>query len=751
MVEKFKPRVMSQQIGSRTPGPGGDVQRAAADVLGNVGRIAGKMADEAAATEGARAGTAAGMQEGFQPRRDNTIYGRAFDQAALRTAASQLDTKIQGELAALYTETKHDPIAFNKGVDKIRQDNIRTLPLELQPQYIDSLNRQRFSYDQDIARTRAKLTMDEDAAVAQNWRTAQQADFGRQAYMIGEGDEGSAVLQTGAATYADNLASRYGPKEAFTFEGKEYAADPGRAGIMSLEAIALDVQELKENGAVNRVKGAFDRLEGLQAKTQFLQKFREDYGAGEGLPKEMQLQSVEKLESWMEGEVRELLAEARAREAEARAEIADIRSNLSDYRGFAAQGLKPPPGVMADLRTRARATGNPQIAREVDNVIRLGELTGQAAKASPMQLAGAIASRRAYAEKNGATPEEAAEIAALESTLNGMTTALQRDPMTYAQRAGVIELQPLEFVTDSATGQVALTPQSLALRRKQSLEVSARYGAPFMPFTEQEAQAFSNLEKSDPASLAVIAQQLVSQNGSDATQALAQLSPKAPMLAHMGGLLAQGSSPATVTDIARGQQMLSEAKGVATGLGADADERARTILTPLNGLPETRAQIQRSADALYVARKGLNAPWDQQAYDRAVQEAAGASYTKNGERYGGIVSAGQTGGWFSPQRGTVIAPNWMRADKMPAAAASLSLDDYWVAGGNFAPVDETGEPLPLSTLQTARWVTLGPGVYELKLMQDGEEVDVATKNPAAPGGVYVLDMNKLQHRLRGWK
>lgn len=742
IVPKFEGATISDPLQGRTPGPGGAVWRVAADALGGLARSVGQLADRAAVRAGEDAGTRAGMDPEFRPRRDGTTYGEAYDRAAFRTAGVELDAAITRDLAEAYDTNSADPAAFKAAADAVAAKRVLNLPPELQAQASGAFAAKRFAYEREIARTVEQRTREEQAAAVQGYLSTRAVEIDRMAYQLGLDEKADAAL-SGAAEETLARLLDFGPKEAFEYAGRQFAADPGRGGVLTVQAIDAQMDALNERIATGRLKGAFARAGGLAQRQAFLKEFRRDYAAGEGVAAGLTLDQSEQMDRWMEVQIREELTEARAQAALVSARVADIRSQLAEYRGYAAQGLTPPPGVLEDLTAQARATGNAALLQSAEGLQRTIGLARDAARASPVILQEEINRRRTFHQANGATPEQADQLGLLEDTLSGMTTALARDPMSWAARAGVIALEPVMGLNPQ-TGQPFLDPAALARRRDQAVKVRETYGSPLKLFTDEEAAEASQLEQNGGEALAMMAGQVVSQLASDAPAALAQLSDKAPVFAHLGGLLAGGSSPHVVKDAARGRALLAKSEGNVRTLTPavkvaelQGDRLRLDRVTRL--IPQAGAAIEQAADAIYLGRKGLASEFDGKAYQRAVQEAAGATFVGD-VQFGGIASRRNSG--------KVLAPGWLRADRLDDVVNALTPTDLQAAGNGFPPLHEDGTPVSPRDVKAGRLVSIGPGRYWVA-MGDPDSEDprwLASADPDAPEGRYVLDLDSDQLR-----
>ena len=250
--------------------------------------------------------------------------------------------------------------------------------------------------------------------------------------------------------------------------------------------------------------------------------------------------------------------------------------------------------------------------------------------------------------------------------------------------------------------------------------------------------------KETPGGLSGLASEIVANTGTRARGYLAELSSDAPMLAQLGAILDSGGSRMAVEDAASGLQLVRDNPGVARGYSAsDTQDTVRKFLGPLAALPEDQAQIQRTAENIYIGRVGLNQPYDDSEMERALQEALGARFEGPGRvQFGGRAVLNPTG-WFNNTGHDIVAPNWMRADRAGDVLTNLSAEDYELAGGVAKGLD--GKPLPLKELRRAKLVTIGEGRYALQTgMRDGRPVFAAGDGPR---GIYEMNTNALRDRI----
>lgn len=729
-------RRVSRDIAPAVSGPGGAVARSVGEALSGVAASVGSLADRAAQQEGQLEGARAGMDPEFRPRRDNTISGRAYDEAGLRSASLRTNTAVRKELATAFDAAKGDARMFQDAASEIRAKYVERLPPEIRPSMEAEFEAARFGYDREFVRLADAAEAAELSAEAMGLLDQRVREIGRAAFMGGLDAAADTALemQINSLT-ADTLA--YGPKTAFTFRGVEYAADPARAGVLTLPQIEETLQRTGTEIGINRVKGAFGRTKGLAAKQKFLAGFLEDYGQGEGVAGAMSLPEVEGLEREMLSEIRALEAEQRAAQAALRSRVTEVRANLREYRGFAKDGIVPPAEELKRLEAEASATGDMGLVNEVRQLAQLTSVARLAAQSNPVELANEINARRAEGLKTGMMPEEAAELSVLESTLSGMRTGLAQDPRGYAERAGIVDPIPLQ------PGEGFLL--SLQARAGQARYIEQRYGVKGALFTQAEMDQIQATDKRGGTEIIDLAAGIVQVSGEDAGEVLAKVSGRAPLIGHLGGLIMSGGSRDAVNSAAEGRRLMAEAGGVSTGLSTTTSgETARATLSGAFGNhPDARRAIEEAANAIYIGRKGMNAEYDPAAYKRALQEAAGAVFI-SGRQYGGIAKTG-AGMWDGRQAREIAVPSWLRADLADEAFGALSIEDYTYGGGG-PPLHGDGTDVDLKALRAATLVSVAPGIYRLAL-GDPDGDDPRYLRGEGQGGFYELNLDRVREQI----
>lgn len=147
MAERFRELVRPTlvDLGSRTT-PSGSAQAAAtlADALSSFSRAGSDVAGKLSAQVGAKEGAAAGLTEepGFRRNlRAMSAYGRAYNDAALRSYAIKSEADLEEQAARLETEAGTNPEAFRTAMDEMQKSVIEEAPEEARPLLAEAYTR----------------------------------------------------------------------------------------------------------------------------------------------------------------------------------------------------------------------------------------------------------------------------------------------------------------------------------------------------------------------------------------------------------------------------------------------------------------------------------------------------------------------------------------------------------------------------------------------------------------------------------
>lgn len=193
-------------------------------------------------------------------------------------------------------------------------------------------------------------------------------------------DQGSALVGASLTEFASSL-SRFGPREAFTLNGVEFAADPSRANAVSPEEMGRLFDAAQANARTSWISRAMERAPDAASKQAFAGQVRERWQSGDPAFAGLAAQDMDRLTNRMDAEV----ASAFSGENAARTQAAERTRQLLKA-GEYGDDVDP-----AELRAAAAASGDIGLQAQADFALTRGF------EATPASL-------RAAAEAGGVGP-----------------------------------------------------------------------------------------------------------------------------------------------------------------------------------------------------------------------------------------------------------------------------------------------------------------------------------------------------------
>lgn len=713
-----------------TPGHVGSGQGAAqvSNALAQVSQRLGRAADRAARREGREAGLQAGLDPEFRRRDGDSEFDRAFNAAGTAVYLQGLEVEVSRRVTEVGESTRGDPVAMNDAFDGLADELRQSEPLqdpEILAAFEPMFARQRLGYQRQALRDEVSAQLDAHRAMADNWIDVRSNAIVREAHVLGLDETADDALAGELDTLTEQLVA-FGPREAFEFRGETYEADPDRAGAYSLQQIETALSRVSSSVEQARIVGAFERLPGsLEARREFQAAFREDWE--DGAYANLDAADRARLDSAMSADISRRETEARSTQREIGRALERALDDAVDVRGA---GLPAREGLFEEIATRAEAIGDPALAQEAREAEGLADLTQHAWTMPPAELRTQINAMRAdLADRGDVTAYEASRVTTAETVLQRMETALRQDPLSVAVRAQLIDLPALSMTDENGEVSLDTFRASLATRGAIAQTVAEHYQVPTRYFTEAERRSFAVAVETDQVSRLTVAQIIADALGPDAREALAELAPEQPALAHIGGMITAGAIEGA-RDADEGRRLRNE-PGFVTVLPSPDDRSAevqREYGEIARTLPTTVSRARAVADDIYTyraARQGLTPDdFDDQLYRRALNEALGARYLSTGR--GRSV---QFGGSTRVRGASVIAPTWLRADRLDDVLGGLAAGDINAPG--VAMYDFRGREIPLEDLRSASLASTGTGRYrvvwgesEYALTETGEDFEL---------------------------
>ncbi|MBV2183791.1 MAG: hypothetical protein KUL88_04515 [Rhizobium sp.] len=652
-------------------------------------------------------------------RRDGTIRGQAFDEAAAGAYAWRMQEGLSNELFAAHQQFADQPEEFAAAVSDIRAkygaDPNLSDPV-MREAFDKSFTQKSEAYARDVAAKYEARVRQEQLVSFSDGLTAAQVDLERQAQVLGANPEGDAIL---AGQVAKLGASIDGAVESGTIT-------PAQAADLK-DKLAL-------TAARGRIQGVFEALPTPERKEQYSLAILDDWKAGKGPLAKLPYATVKAMSDTMRRDAREeinLKIAANKTEAIKLSRLADDDIASMQATG---KGLDPSSGLTPERvleLTGEQGLAEWQAAREKAG--RIYDATSGMEK----QSAGDIAERLAMIRPKPGEPGYAEELeiyGLAEKQAREILKERETDPLGQAARGGAIELAAID-----ATSPEALQ-QSLGSRREAQATVAGLYGQAVPFFRPGEKEALSSALATNPEALSAFAFTVRDVFGKDTPKVLAEIAPEAPIIAHAAGLSLATGDNSVAADVANTLAMKRE-KVFTAKMPSEAELSTRASMElggALSANPRTQGALVQTANVLFehmANTQGFNAAdiktegsAAQAAYGRALERAAGGR-TIGGVAYGGLAEVnGQT----------IIVPSDMPKDAPQKLMENLTQEQL-----DFLPPIDAGDyMLDIGDIRRGTLIADGDGLYRVAL---GDPLSDDPRYLATPDGRYWrLDIRALQ-------
>lgn len=654
-------------------------------------------------------------------RRDGTIRGEAFDAAAIRAYAWRVDQGLATELANADQEFGDDPAAFAQRVGEIRDLYLQDDALA-DPQARESFERsfaaRTEAYGLKVAARQEARLRQEEVAAASDGMEARRLEIERQAFGLGANPEGDRILT-----------------EQLERAGRAIDAAVDAGTITPTEG-SKRKNRLATGAARARVQGTFDALETPAEKEQFALSLLDDWSEGEGALASLPLDTVKALSTTLFNDARR---QANATDGQARAQKARIQELLEDDIASVADTGQPLDLAEAgtDLET-IEAALTPAEFLAWQGARENAEKLYQAISGMEGQPAAEIAERLELLKPKAGQAgfqDQSAILAAAAKKAKEILKDREADPLGQADRAGLIEFEPIDSTSAEALDA------SLETRAAQAGDVSRIYGTPFRAFRPGEAEALAASMLEQPDILPAFAAGVRSAFGKNAARVLGEISTYGPVAAHAAGIGLATGDTSIATDVAR--TIANRAAKIYT-LKMPSQSKFVEAAGPILGgalaiVPGTASAAIGTAALLYeqdANRQGFD-PGDihkddtpaQAAWNQALNRALGGR-TINGIAFGGVGEIGD---------GKIIVPPDMPSDRPAELLYELDEDQLAL----LPPIaSANGIPVSASQIRRGRLITAGDGLYRVAL---GDPDSQDPQYLATPGGrFWLLDIRHLQ-------
>lgn len=357
----------------------------------------------------------------------------------------------------------------------------------------------------------------------------------------------------------------------------------------------------------------FQNLPTIQDKQAFLAELEENP------PKEFGIEKTRALRNKLRADLNNNISLVNNTARDLKSEVKDMRKILTNGGNPSLEDLYKIGGQVAQL-----GDAGAEAQQDYKDLLMLREATLAFRQMNPGEL------QRTINEMRGGMPEFGGEgvdtlfetevIETAEGLLRRMNTRLEQDPLSFGAEVGVIDFTPIDF-----TNPENLAP-SIEKRIDDALKVSRTYTTEPRFLTDEESSALvESMRGMDRLQKARFLGVMNDQFGRHTPDVLAEMSDKAPDLAHVGGLVTMGNVE-TVNYALKGQDLIAQGSKAAEFTASNTDLLFReTIGTALGYQEEAYGAGRQVAEQIYTAKafeRGL-AEFDEGLWQESIALAFG--------------------------------------------------------------------------------------------------------------------------------
>lgn len=651
---------------------------------------------------------------GPMPRKTpGTLRGDAFNAAAGQIYMNRLDTSMRATVDALEIQYGDDPAALDQALRASHAGFVADLPPAARAEFDASFEARRVSaISSSVKRAQARV---EDNLLASY-------------------DEKIAARKDTAIRLAINAGADPAADQRIASELEAIAADID-ASPMSPLAKSRELRNLEKDVIRSRVLGGFDQQAGPAERAAYLERFQEEWKAGEGFGGRVAAEDYERITSSM-------VQAIQRDEVQAQKRIKEIDGAIKSQTSYLEKGLPVPPEVRQTMAQAVAQTGDEQLGGRMDFFDRLSEWQKAHVGARPEVLDAQISALEGRIATEGATEAAMTTLGVMTGLRKQMETGLAQDPLGWAANAGLVQVAPLDVSTaESFTA-------SLAGRVSAAQAVASHYDVAPVYFRPAEKAALIKAADKDPLMLPQMAGSMIAAFGDETPRALAELSADAPVIAHIADLQHRTGDQGLTVEAAEALAM-RKAEGYKSSLPGPA--KIQSAATPMLGpalshAPKAANAALETATALFeyrAVRRGIDTSKVDDPADPAHElfmDALDASV--GGRTVGGV----KMGGFATVNGRQTIAPEDMPADQLEVLVNGLTGDDLI---NQQEIVSANGVAIRPADIAGGMLVYAGPGRYHVALgdPSTGDPRFIGTRE----GRRWTLDVGLLRATSRGWR
>ncbi|QCM10095.1 lysozyme [Agrobacterium tumefaciens] len=626
-------------------------------------------------------------------RRDGTIRGEAFDNAALSAWGWRMQEGVSNDLYAAQQQHEEDPAGYAAAAQEIRKKYVAELPADpkVREMFDKSFANQNQAYVRNInAKYETKLRGEQLASFSSGY-SSRLVDLERQAQVLGANPEGDAIIAEQTTSFQRSI---------------DGAVAQGILTPAQAEKYKIDVATTSARG---RIQGVYDALPTPEQKEAFATDLLNDWKEQKGPLAALPYDTVKGISNTLFNDAREQI---NRRTASNKAEKVRIDALIEDdVASIAATGKGLDPSSSGLDPAKVGEIVGPEGMQKW----RLGQDRANriyaATNGMEVQSTSDLNQRLTLMKPEAGKPGYADELEIYEAARKRAQDVLkerQTDPLGQAARGGAIDVQPID-----ANSAEELS-RTLTLRKTQRDQVAGLYQQQVPVFRPGEKEALSAAILRRPEMLPAFAISIQQAFGNEAPRVLSEISEDGPIIAHAAGLSLASGDTSIANDVAdtlaNKREKVYTAKMPAQGdmsnfangeiAGAMyADPRTQSAIVQTASILFEQMANQHGFDATDLKTEGSIA---RAAFARAIDRAAGAR-TIGDKTFGGLAEVNGA---------RIIVPSDMEKERPARLLAGLSQAQM----EKLPPIDSSNEfKIPIEKVRQAKLVSVGDGLYRVAL------------------------------------
>lgn len=652
-------------------------------------------------------------------RRDGTIRGEAYDNAALSAWGWRMQEGVSNDLYAAQQQHEEDPAGYAAAAQEIQKKYLAELPADpkVREMFDKSFANQNQAYVRNInAKYETKLRGEQLASFSSGY-SSRLVDLERQAQVLGANPEGDAIIAEQTKSFQRSI---------------DGAVAQGILTQAQAEKYKIDVATTSARG---RIQGVYDALPTPEQKEAFATDLLNDWKEQKGPLAALPYDTVKGISNTLFNDAREQI---NRRAASNKAEKVRIDALIEDdVASIAATGKGLDPSSSGLDPAKVGEIVGPEGMQKW----RLGQDRANriyaATNGMEVQSTSDLNQRLTLMKPEAGKPGYADELEIYEAARKRAQDVLkerQTDPLGQAARGGAIDVQPIDV---NSAEELSRT---LTLRKTQRDQVAGLYQQQVPVFRPGEKEALSAAILRKPEMLPAFAISIQQAFGNEAPRVLSEISEDGPIIAHAAGLSLASGDTSIANDVAdtlaNKREKVYTAKMPAQGdmsnfangeIGGAmyADPRTQSALVQTASILFEQMANQHGFDATDLKTEGSIA---RAAFSRAIDRAAGA-HTVGDKTFGGLAEVNGA---------RIIVPSDMEKDRPARLLAGLTPAQM----EKLPPIDSSNEfNIPIDKIRQAKLVSVGDGLYRVALN------DPLSDDPkylrAAGGTFWTLNIRQL--------